>query len=72
MTDVFDLRDDMQFGCHVKSAAFDDGAKFWILILDDGRTLSTRFLLTAIGILSAHTMATIEGVDNLEGKSLRT
>ena len=68
----FDLRAHMQFNCHVKAGAFDEDACAWTLTLDDGRTLSTRFLVTAIGMLSAPTMPTIEGVDSFKGTSFHT
>ncbi len=70
--DKFDLRDHMQFGCHVKSAVFDEEACTWTLNLDDGRTFSTRFLVTAIGMLSAPTMPTIEGVEDFKGEAYHT
>ncbi|MFP6705676.1 MAG: NAD(P)/FAD-dependent oxidoreductase, partial [Alphaproteobacteria bacterium] len=68
----FYLRDHMQFDAQVKSAAFDEGACSWTLILANGRTLSTRFLLTAIGMLSAPTMPTIPGVENFKGEAFHT
>ena len=70
--DKFDLRDHMQFDCQVKSAAFDDEANIWTLTLADERTLTTRFLLTAIGMLSAPTMPTIPGVENFKGEAFHT
>ena len=68
----FDLRDHMQFDAQVKSAAFDEGACSWTLTLANGRTLSTRFLLTAIGMLSAPTMPTIPGVEYFKGEAFHT
>ena len=72
VVDKFDLSKHMQFGCKVKSAAFDDEASTWTLTLEDGRTISTRFLLTAIGMLSAPTMPTIEGVEDFKGEAFHT
>ena len=70
--DRFDLREHMQFGCEVKSAAFDDAANGWKVQLQDGRTFTTRLLFTAMGMLSAHTMPRIEGVDRFKGHSFHT
>ncbi|MFP6772306.1 MAG: NAD(P)/FAD-dependent oxidoreductase [Alphaproteobacteria bacterium] len=68
----FDLRDHMQFDAQVKSAAFDEETCSWTLTLANGRTLSTRFLLTAIGMLSAPTMPTIPGVEDFKGEAFHT
>src|SRR5450432_3076725 len=54
--DKFDLRKHIQLKCHVKRAEFSEATDTWTLTLDDGRELTTRFLLTAIGMLSAATM----------------
>ena len=72
VVEKFDLRKHMQFNVMVECAEFDDDASSWALSLSDGRTLTTRFLLTAIGMLSAPTMPTIEGVDSFEGKGYHT
>ncbi|MCY3923483.1 MAG: NAD(P)/FAD-dependent oxidoreductase, partial [Chloroflexi bacterium] len=72
VVDKFDLRQHMQFGCKVEGASFDDESCLWTVRLDDGRELTCRFLLTAIGMLSAATMPRIEGVDSFEGDSWHT
>ena len=72
MADKFDLRRHMQFGCTVESAHFDDEATLWRLHLEDGRELTCRFLITAIGLLSAPTLPRYEGIDSFEGPSFHT
>ena len=72
VADKFDLRQHMQFGCTVESADFDDDATLWRLHLDDGRELTCRFLITAIGLLSAPTLPRYEGIDSFEGQSFHT
>ncbi len=72
VVDKLDLTSHMQFGCSLESARFDDQADCWQLTLQDGRTLTTRLLLTAIGMLSAATMPRIEGVESFEGESFHT
>ena len=69
VVDKFDLRPHMQFGCRVKSMVFDDSADAWTLELDDGREISSRFVATAVGVLSAPTMPRFEGMDTFEGES---
>lgn len=72
VADKLNLRGHMQFGCRVKAATFDDDARLWTLELDDGRMLTCRFLITAIGMLSAATMPRIEGIDSFQGASFHT
>jgi cation diffusion facilitator CzcD-associated flavoprotein CzcO len=72
VTDKFDLRRHMQFGCTVESAHWDDDATQWRLRLSDGRRLTGHFLITAIGLLSAPTLPRYEGLDEFEGPSFHT
>ncbi|MBV1879769.1 MAG: NAD(P)/FAD-dependent oxidoreductase [Pseudomonadales bacterium] len=72
VVDRFDLRDHMQFDCRVKSSSFDDEKEFWTVCVDDGRTFTTRFLITAIGMLSAPTLPRYSGVDTFKGQSFHT
>jgi cation diffusion facilitator CzcD-associated flavoprotein CzcO len=72
VTDKFDLRKHMRFGCTVESAHWDDEATRWRLHLSDGGELTGRFLITAIGLLSAPTLPRYEGMDEFEGLSFHT
>ena len=72
VVEKFDLRKHMQFGCKVESAEFIEEGCFWNLNLSDGRMLTTRFLFTAIGMLSAPTMPTIPGVEDFKGEAFHT
>jgi cation diffusion facilitator CzcD-associated flavoprotein CzcO len=68
----FDLEAMMQFGCEVSAAHWQEDSRMWTLRLTNGRTLTTRFLLTAIGLLSAPTMPRYEGVNDFQGLSFHT
>jgi cation diffusion facilitator CzcD-associated flavoprotein CzcO len=72
VTDKFDLRRHMQFECTVESAHWDDAGGQWRLRLGDGRQLTSRFVITAIGLLSAPTLPRYEGLDEFEGRSFHT
>ncbi|MEZ5237103.1 MAG: NAD(P)/FAD-dependent oxidoreductase [Acidimicrobiales bacterium] len=72
VVDKFDLRKHMQFDAKLDRATFDDDTNTWTLDLEDGRTMRCRFLLTAIGLLSAATMPHYEGMDRFEGPSFHT
>ncbi len=72
VADKFDLRKHMQFNCRVQSAHFDEAANQWRLGLDDGRQLSCRFVVLALGLLSAPTLPRIEGMASFKGRSFHT
>src|SRR5271155_5893688 len=72
VADKFDLRRDVQFNSCVTAAHYQEDARSWDVILDDGRRYSTRLLITAIGVLSAPTMPRIAGVDTFNGQSCHT
>ena len=72
VVDKFDLRKHMQFDCRVHRAAYDDAAAKWTVSLEDGRTFRCRFLITALGLLSAPTLPRIPGMDTFRGPSFHT
>ena len=72
VADRFDMRRDIRFGSRVSSAAFDEAARRWEVTLDGGERFFGRFLITAIGPLSAHTLPRIPGVDSFRGQSFHT
>jgi cation diffusion facilitator CzcD-associated flavoprotein CzcO len=67
VADKFDLRRDMQFGSTVTAAHWDDVADQWTVTLESGQWAKSRFLCTAIGILSAYTLPAIAGRDRFLG-----
>ncbi|WP_418319913.1 flavin-containing monooxygenase [Piscinibacter sakaiensis] len=72
VVDKFKLRQHIQFGCSLERATFDDANNIWTLELAGGRTLTCRFLLTAIGLLSAPTLPRLAGMDSFLGPSFHT
>ncbi len=72
VADKFDLRKDIQFNSRVKSAIYDEATQRWNVTLENGDSASGRFLITAIGPLSAPTLPNIEGRDSFEGQSFHT
>jgi cation diffusion facilitator CzcD-associated flavoprotein CzcO len=72
VADKFDLRRDIRFRTRVLSAQWQEASRRWVLSLDDGTTTSARFLVTAIGALSAPTLPRIEGRDSFLGQSCHT
>src|SRR3954464_3967730 len=63
VADKFDLRRDITFNAKVTAAHWHEDTRDWHLTLEDGSTHSARWLVTAIGPLSAPTLPTIPGVE---------
>jgi cation diffusion facilitator CzcD-associated flavoprotein CzcO len=72
VADKFDLRRDIQFKSRVTAVHYREETRSWDVILEDGRCYHTRFLITAIGVLSAPTMPRIPGVKTFLGQSCHT
>ncbi|KJC61083.1 cyclohexanone monooxygenase [Bradyrhizobium sp. LTSPM299] len=72
VADKFDLRKHMQFNCKVEAMRFDEARDLWHLTTSDGRELTCRFVVLAIGLLSAPTMPRVPGVDDFKGRSFHT
>jgi cation diffusion facilitator CzcD-associated flavoprotein CzcO len=72
VADKFDLRRDIQFRSRVAAAHYNDDARHWSVTLEDGSQHTARFLITAIGPLSAPTMPRIEGIESFQGRSCHT
>ena len=72
VADKFDLRKHMQFNCKVEAAEFDEAHDLWRLRIDDGRELTCRFVIMAVGLLSAPTLPRFAGMDSFKGRSFHT
>lgn len=72
VVEKFDLRKHMRFNSRLRSAHWDPALSGWRIMTDDGQASSTRFLLTAIGLLSTPTLPRYEGVESFEGLSFHT
>ena len=72
VADKFDLRRDIQFSSRVASAHYQDADRVWDITLQDGSKFRSRYLITAVGPLSAPTMPRIEGIETFKGQSFHT
>ena len=72
VADKFDLRKYMQFNCKVEAAYFDEEHEVWRLKIEDGRQLTCRFLIMAVGLLSIPTPPRLKGMDTFKGRSFHT
>jgi cation diffusion facilitator CzcD-associated flavoprotein CzcO len=72
VADKFDLRRDIQFRSRVTAATYGEDTCGWNVTLHDGSRFRARFLITAIGPLSAPTLPRIQGVEVFQGQSFHT
>ncbi|HAN07558.1 MAG TPA: cyclohexanone monooxygenase [Acidimicrobiaceae bacterium] len=72
VADKFDLRKHMQFNCRVESVVFDEENQIWNLKVSDGRELTCRYVILALGLLSKPTKPRVAGVENFKGQSWHT
>jgi cation diffusion facilitator CzcD-associated flavoprotein CzcO len=72
VADKFDLRRDIQFRSRVSAAYYREQTRGWEVVLEDGRHYHSRFLITAIGVLSAPTLPRIAGLGTFKGQSCHT
>ena len=72
VADRFDLRRHIQFETRVVAAAFDEARRSWTVTLETGEQVTARFVITAVGPLSAHTLPRIPGTEAFQGQSFHT
>jgi cyclohexanone monooxygenase len=63
VADRFDLRPDIQLQTTVVSADYDEGSALWTVGLNDGSTVTTRFVIMASGCLSQARVPSFPGLD---------
>ncbi|MDP2374860.1 NAD(P)/FAD-dependent oxidoreductase, partial [Reyranella sp.] len=72
VADKYDLRRDIQFRARVKAARWNEKDRSWTVELEDSSTHTARFLITAIGALSAPTMPHFPSMADFKGQSFHT
>jgi cation diffusion facilitator CzcD-associated flavoprotein CzcO len=72
VADRLDLRRDITFGARIKAARFDAKAALWTVTLEDASQAFARFLITAVGPLSATVMPSYPGMDSFRGQAFHT
>jgi cation diffusion facilitator CzcD-associated flavoprotein CzcO len=72
VADKFDLRRHMQFNARVDAATWDEAGRVWRLKVSDGRELTCRFMLLALGLLSTPTLPRLPGMDSFKGQQFHT
>ncbi len=72
VADKLDLRGDIRFRSRVTAAHWQEDTREWRLTTEDGGGFRARFLITAIGPLSAPTLPNIPGIADFQGQSCHT
>jgi cation diffusion facilitator CzcD-associated flavoprotein CzcO len=72
VVDRFGLRPDIQFDARVTSAVFDDETNVWTVRAEDGTVVRARFLVPAVGILSAPYFPELPGRADYQGEVVHT
>jgi cyclohexanone monooxygenase len=72
VADTWDLRKDIRFSTRVVGAAYDESANLWAVTTDSGDELKARFLITAVGCLSAANWPEFEGRERFGGEQFHT
>ena len=70
--DTLDLWPIIRLGSRVERACFEEGAGLWQLQLEGEETISTRFLLPALGFASKPYIPDIPGIEDFEGEWFHT
>ena len=72
VADKFHLRRHMRFNARVDAMVWDEIARLWHLTLQSGETVTARFVISCIGVLSIPTLPRYEGIDDFEGDAFHT
>jgi cyclohexanone monooxygenase len=67
-----DLRRHMQFNLEMKAASWDVGNSEWTVTLSSGTQLTSRYLVTAVGLLSKQNYPDITGIGSFKGEKYHT
>ncbi|HTO52332.1 MAG TPA: NAD(P)/FAD-dependent oxidoreductase [Myxococcota bacterium] len=68
VADKLQLRRDITFGERATSARWDEAAGEWEVAFESGRRARAKYLVTALGPLSAPTMPLLEGIEDFQGE----
>jgi len=72
VTERYDLAKDIRFETRVTAATFDEDAAAWTVETDTGERVTARFVITAVGALSAANTPSFDGVESFRGASYHT
>ncbi|MEM7543893.1 MAG: NAD(P)/FAD-dependent oxidoreductase, partial [Pseudomonadota bacterium] len=68
----FKLKPDIQFDSGISSASFDERRAIWIVNTEQGETHTAKYLVTALGLLSATNVPNLKGRESFAGEQYHT
>ncbi len=72
VADRLDLRRDIRLNTRVESAVYDEDANTWTVHLKGGGTLTTKYLVSGMGVLSQPIFPEIPGIETFRGEKYHT
>jgi len=72
VADRFDLRRSYQFNTKVTSTYFNEENNYWEVTTDKGETVTAKFLITGLGLLSATNVPNFKGLETFKGEQYHT
>jgi cation diffusion facilitator CzcD-associated flavoprotein CzcO len=68
VADRLDLRRDIELNTFVERAVYNEADNLWEVAYRDGRTVTTRFLVSGMGVLSQPVFPAIPGIETFAGE----
>lgn len=68
VADRLDLRKDIRLNTRVESAVYDEAGNVWTVHFADGGSLTAKYLISGMGVLSQPIWPDIPGLDRFEGR----
>jgi len=72
VVDRFDLRRHFRFGTEVTSAIYQEDENLWEVTTDTGEIYRAKYVVNAVGLLSAINFPDLPGLDTFEGETIHT
>jgi cyclohexanone monooxygenase len=72
VVDRHDLRRDIQLNTSVDALVFDEATDTWTVTTGDGKSLTARYVVNALGLLSKTNLPDIKGRDTFRGRLAHT
>ena len=72
VADRFAMREDIQFSTKVKSVHYDEGKNTWTTTTDKGEVFTSRYFVSASGVLSVGRELPFKGTEKFKGESYKT
>lgn len=72
VADRFDLRRSYQFNTQVTSTRFNESTNLWEVTTDKGETVTAKYIVTGLGLLSATNIPNFKGRETFKGEQYHT